>query len=90
MKAIRNGEFYIKIKHTSFALTDLEVEGNSVSIEVSESATIKTIIDGVVVDSSVGTTKNVTIPSKAVYVRFEAETANDKLFTNPIIFKGRK
>lgn len=90
LKAIRNGEFYIKIKHTSLALTDLEVEGNSVTIEVSESATIKTIIDGVVVDSSVGTTKNVTIPSKAVYVRFEAETTNDKLFTNPIIFKGRK
>lgn len=90
LKAIRNGEFYIKIKHTSLALTDLEVEGNNVTIEVSESATIKTIIDGVVVDSSVGTTKNVTIPSKAVYVRFEAETANDKLFTNPIIFKGRK
>ena len=90
LKAIRDGAFYIQQKHTSLSLTDLVVNGHSVTVTASESATIKTVIDGEVADTTTGTTKTVNVPNGATYVRFEIATANDQIFTNPIMFKARK
>lgn len=90
LKAIQNGAFYIQQKHTTLALTGLDVSGHSVTVTVSESATIKTVIDGEVADTTTGATKTVNVPDNATYVRFEISTANDKIFTNPIMFKARK
>ena len=90
MSAIRHGRFFIQLYHTSLALTGLEVSGRRVTVSVSTSATIKTIINGAVFDTSVGTSKTVTVPDDAVYVRFEAATANDTIYTNPVMFMTRK
>ena len=89
LKAIRKGAFYAQIKHTSLALTNMVVNGHSVTITVSESATIKTIIDGSVADTTTGTTKTINVPNGATYVRFEVSTENDAIYTNPIMFKVR-
>ena len=90
LKAIRNGAFYIQQKHTTLALTGMAVSGHSVTVTVSESATIKTVIDGSTFDTSTGTSKTISVPDDATYVRFEISTANDQIWTNPIMYKARK
>ena len=89
LKAIRNGAFYSQLAHTTLALTDFVVTGKTVSITVSESATIKAIVDGDSYNTVTGTTATITVPDNATYVRFEVSTANDTIFTNPVLFRVR-
>lgn len=89
LKSIRKGAFYSQINFTSLALTDLTVQGQSVSITVNQSATIKAIVDGEVFNTVSGTSMNVSVPSNATYIRFEVITGSDAIYTNPIMYKAR-
>lgn len=88
LKAIREGAFYAKKSHTSLSLDGIELSDHEVTVTVSDSATIKAIVDGQVYQSDTGTSLTVDVPKNAVYVRFEISTANDSIYTNPITFKA--
>lgn len=89
LKAIRKGAFYAQINHTSLALTDYVYSGNTVSISVSETATIKAIINGEEFASTSGTSMSVNLPYDSVYIRFEITTETDAIYTNPLMLKKR-
>jgi hypothetical protein len=86
LKAIRDGAFYSQIKWTSLALTDITVNGRNVSVTVNETANIRAISDGEVINTVTGTTMNVSVPNSATYVRFEIETSDDAIYTNAIMY----
>lgn len=90
LMAIKNGNMYAKYANTSLAFENISLTDNTLSVEVSESATIRFISDGVVIAEHSNSTEAEFDTSKTFnYVRVEAETANDKIFSQPIMYYER-
>lgn len=89
LKAYRNGEFFGQEGCTNLGFDSITVNGQTVTATVSNATTITAVIDGARTDYA-STTATVTVPSTAVYIRFEATSANDKIYSNAITFKEGK
>lgn len=89
LKAYRNGEFYTRIKNTDLAFTSISLNGNTFSVRTENASTIKIVIDGTGTEYS-GNSVDVTVPNGITYIRAEAHSANDDIYSNPIMFKGVK
>lgn len=86
LKAYRDGRFYGKIDNTDLKFTNITLTDNllSVSVDSTDDATIDFICDGSHHMQS-GKNATYTIPDGSIYVRVESITANDRIFSNPIM-----
>lgn len=89
LKAFRNGAFFGKEANTSLGFDSISVSGQTVTATASGATTISAIIDGTRTDYS-ATTATVTVPDTAVYIRFEATSADNKIYSNAITFREGK
>lgn len=89
LKAFRNGAFFGQEGCTSLGFDSISVSGQNVTATSSGATTISAIIDGTRTDYS-ATTVTVSVPTTAVYIRFEATSADDKIYSNAITFKEGK
>lgn len=86
LKAIRKGEFYAKLKNTELIFSKIAIENNSFVVKTNESATIRFIADGETIKESTSVSEeSCSLSGIKNYIRAEAETENDKLFTQPIM-----
>lgn len=86
LKAIRNGEFYAKIRNTDFRFTKIAVEDSKLKVSTNQEATIRFIVDGVTANEFSGVTEaECTFANAYNFIRAEAEIDNDALFTQPIM-----
>lgn len=84
--AYRTGAFYSRLNNTGLKFTSIHYSGNRLTITTENANTIKIIIDGVS-QTYESNSVTISIPDSAIYVRAEAESADDKIFSNPIILK---
>lgn len=89
LKAYRNGEFYTRIKNTDLAFTSISLNGNTYSVRTENASTVKIVIDGTETEYF-GNSVDVAVPNGITYIRAEAHSANDDIYSNPIMFKGVK
>lgn len=90
LKAFRNGEFYGQEGKTNLGFSNISVEDRTVTVNAPLATSITAVIDKspFTVNSN---SLTLTIPESVVYVRFEATSANDKIYSNAITFReGRK
>lgn len=89
LKAYREGRFYGKIYNTDLRFTELKYSDGKVTAKTNNATSMKVIVDGeeTVVNASEVT---YTVPDDATYVRIEAHTDGDSIFSNPFILKPRK
>lgn len=87
LKAFRNGNMYIKYADTDLAFTNISMSGKTMTISTNKNSTIRFVVDGVVMKQSSGVTTASYDAVKALnYIRAEAETEDDKIFTQPVMF----
>lgn len=84
--AYRNGNFYAQLGKTDLRFTSIQTQGLTLTVTTENASEIDVIIDGVPQTIS-GNSATVTLPSRAVYVRTAARSADDEIFSNPIIFR---
>lgn len=90
LKAYRNGAFYSRLGNTNLKFSNISLlENGTLNVETENATTIDVIIDEQKTSYS-GNSVEVTIPSSAIYVRIEANSSEDRIFSNPIIFKEKK
>ena len=89
LKAYREGRFYGRIKNSNLNFLSISLSGNTYSVETENADYIKIIIDGEQ-QQITGNSASVEIPNGATYVRSEGWTDDDAIFSNPIMFKGKK
>lgn len=86
LKAYRNGRFYGKIHNTDLRFESIVLENNQVDVTTNNAEYINFIVDGDYNRIS-GSSATFTVPSDATYIRIEAHTSEDSIFSNPIIFR---
>lgn len=86
LKAYRDGAFYGQIKNTSLKFKSIGLIGRNLLITTENANYINVIIDGNATQYNTNTV-SITVPDDAVYVRAEAHSDDDSIFSNPIIFK---
>lgn len=91
LKAFRNGNMYCKYANTDLKFTEISFANNTLTVKTNAAATIRFIMDGV----KVSETENVTTASHdasdaMIYIRAEAETATDRILSQPIMFSIQK
>lgn len=86
LKAYRNGEFYGQIGNTNLAFTNISFSDGEYTVEAANCNKINIVIDGTYSEYS-GTSVSVEVPQNATYVRAEAHSSDDSVFSNPIILK---
>lgn len=84
--AYRNGAFYGQIDHTNLAFDEISLSGSTYTVSASEADTIKIVIDGKATTYN-NTTATVSVPANATYIRAEAHTNADSIYSNPIMLK---
>lgn len=89
LKAFRNGNFYCKERFTDLDFDEIYVNDHNIRATASNANQFKVIIDG---ESTTyqGNNINITVPQKTTYARIEASTNNNKIYTNPIIYKQKR
>lgn len=85
LQAYRNGAFYGQINNTPLKFDSITLTDRTYSVQASYADTINIIIDGESTEYS-STSVSVSVPENAVYVRAEAHTSNDSIYSNPITF----
>lgn len=89
LKAYRSGEFYGKLGTTNLFFDNISFDNGELTVEAENADRINIVIDDMLTTySSQSTTVN--IPSNSTYVRAEAHTDYDSVFSNPIILKPYK
>ena len=89
LKAFRDGAFYGKEANTALGFDSIAVNDHTITVSASNATTISAIIDGQQTDYS-GTSATITVPSDAVYIRLEATSSDNKIYSNAITFKEGK
>lgn len=84
--AYRNGRFYSRMDNTPLDFKSIVCANGTLTVETVNADTIKIICDGETTSYS-GNLASFNIPTNAVYVRVQAKSETDKVFSNPIIFK---
>lgn len=89
LKAYREGRFYGQLAHTDLTFLDISLDGNAFSVTTQNATHIDIIIDGnkTTFDEN---SASITIPNNAVYVRAEAHSDDDSIYSNAITFKEYK
>lgn len=90
LKAYRNGHFYAQISNSSLAFTDIwfNPSTNTFTVETSGADSITIVMDETETEYS-GNSVSIVVPEDSMYVRAEAHSANDAIYSNAIIF-GQK
>lgn len=88
LKAYRNGAFYGQEGTSDLAFAGINQNGYKVSVTTQGADYITAIIDG---ESTVysGNSATVNVPSNATYARFEARSADDVIYSNPIMYRAK-
>lgn len=87
LKAFRNGNMYCKYANTNLKFTGIALEGGTLTASTNEPATIKFVGDGIVISETDNVTSaSVNTDHLLQYVRIEAETATDRILSQPIMF----
>lgn len=86
LKAYRNGEFYGQIGKTNLAFSNISMSENTYTVEAVNCNKIDIVIDGTYTEYS-GSSVSITVPKSAIYIRAEAHSSDDSVFSNPIILK---
>lgn len=89
LKAYRNGEFYGKLGTTNLFFDNISFDNGELTVEAENADRIDIVIDGVLTTYNSQST-TVRIPSNSTYVRAEAHTDYDSVFSNPIVLKPYK
>lgn len=86
LKAYREGRFYGKINNTDLKFENISLLDNQVSVATNNAEYIDFVVDG---EYNRVTCSSATfaVPSDATYIRVEAHTSEDSIFSNPMIFK---
>lgn len=85
LKAYREGRFFGRLKNTDLSFTEISQSDHTITVRTNNAESISYIVDGVKTTVE-GSEITITVPTTAVYVRFEAENEDDSIFSNPIIF----
>lgn len=87
LKAFRNGNMYCKYANTNLKFTGITLVGSTLTASTNEPATIKFVGDGIVISETDNVTSaSVNTDHLLQYVRIEAETATDRILSQPIMF----
>jgi hypothetical protein len=87
LKAFRNGNMYCKYANTDLKFTGIALDGGTLTASTNEPATIKFVGDGIVISETDNVTSaSVNTDDLVQYVRIEAETATDRILSQPIMF----
>lgn len=86
LKAYRDGAFYCKIGQSDLEFTNIKLVDNVLNVETNNATSICVVINGSKSTHN-GSFCSVNIPQSARYVRVEAHTSDDSLFSNPVILK---
>lgn len=89
LKAYREGRFYCQLHNTELAFTSIVMIGNTLTITTTGANTISIVVDGIKTNYN-GNSVEVALPSNFIYVRAEADSANDKIWCNAILANVRK
>lgn len=89
--AYRKGAFFARVNNTALAFTNISFDSDSYALTATASGatSMATVIDGVYTTYQ-SDSISVDVPRSATYVRIEAYSADDKIFSNPIMLKGVK
>lgn len=91
LKALREGSFYSQINNTDLAFTgfDYNKQSGVLTVSTNNAQYLNVVVDGEYtrIDSS-GVTFDV--PKNAKYVRVEAHTSEDSIYSNPIMLTDSK
>lgn len=91
LKAIRNGTFYTKMYNTTLGFDHISVKNGSMVVETTTPATIRFVVDGnVVYENENSTSEAYPLNTVMTYIRAEAETEDDRIFTQPIMMRLRQ
>ena len=88
LKAYRDGAFYSQIGSTPLAFEHIRLNGRTLDVATTGADSISVIIDGQR-KTFTGNTCQVQIPAGATYARVEASSADDAIFSNPVMFRIR-
>jgi hypothetical protein len=90
LEAYRNGNFYGKINNTDlrFESISLASDNTTLTVKTNNATSIKFVVNGVATEYRASEAKHV-LPNAATYVRVEAHTDSDSIFSNPIMFDRR-
>lgn len=90
LEAYRNGNFYGKINNTDlrFEGISLASDNTTLTVKTNNATSIKFVVNGVATEYRASEAKHV-LPNAATYVRVEAHTDSDSIFSNPIMFDRR-
>lgn len=88
LKAYREGRFFGRLKNTDLSFTGVTVSGHTINVKTNHATRIESVIDGDRTEHT-GDEITITVPTTATYARFEGFDSNDRIFTNPIIFKPK-
>ena len=88
LKAYRKGCFYGQINNTDLSFTNIGFNGTTLNVSANNAASIKVIINGTSTTYNASTI-TVAIPNTAIYVRVEAHSNDDSIFSNPIMIRER-
>jgi len=86
LKAYREGRFYGSLKDTNLKFTEISINGNTLTVSATDATSLHIVVDGVYNTINSNST-TYTIPNYATYVRVEGHNDEDRIFSNPIIFK---
>lgn len=86
LRAYREGRFFSRLNNTDLSFTEISHSGHDVTVRTNTAQQVSYIIDGEKT-TAVGNSISITVPTSAVYARFEAENDDDTIYSNPIIFR---
>lgn len=89
LEAYRNGNFYGKINDTDLRFNGITLSSNTLSVKTNNATSIKIVVDGNATEYN-GNEVSHTLPNAPTYVRVEAHTDSDSIFSNPILFDKKR
>jgi len=96
LKAYRQGAFYGALYGDDLGFSMVEFNGSSVNIETEGADKIRVITEKGIMLETNGNTVSYTVPRTSTgaynitYVRIEAESENDMIFSQPIMFRNQE
>lgn len=89
LMAYRKGCFYGQINNTDLAFTNIGFNGTTLNVSTNNATSIKVIVNG---NSTTYNSSSAiqSIPITATYVRVEAHSDDDSIFSNPIMIREHK
>lgn len=86
LKAYRDGAFYSQLNNTNLCFSNIGIQDNLFTVMAENADTVTVIIDG---ESTVfqGNSASVSVPPGSVYVRAEAQSTDDRIFSNAITLR---